>query len=78
MGVSDSGGRRERAGGIIETVADSFRGAPLCFAAVLLAAMFAGLTYYGNQQQADRQEARFNQLLGLCWNNAEMPNNRAH
>ena len=76
MGVSDekpSGGvgRTVLVGGILDTIANTFQGAPLCFAAVLLAALFGYGMYSVTEAEQERQQARFTQLLGLCWNNAE-------
>lgn len=63
MGVTD------QAGDIVKSITDSFKDNPACLAAILLAAMFSVLTYFNMQQEAERSQQRYLQVVGLCWNN---------
>jgi hypothetical protein len=62
MGVTD------QAGDIVKSITDSFKDNPACLAAILLAAMFSVLTYFNMQQEAERSQQRYMQVVGLCWN----------
>jgi hypothetical protein len=56
MTLSEAGGR----------VAEAFRNSPNCLAAILLAALFAVLTYFAMQKAEDRRQVLFESLIGAC------------
>lgn len=48
-------------------VAEAFRNGPGCLAAILLAALFAVLTFYAMQKDADRRARTVDLLLERCY-----------
>lgn len=57
----------EEAGKAIATIADSFKGSPACLAAILLAAMFALLTYFSLVAERSEMHERQMKLIDHCF-----------
>ncbi|WP_042778893.1 hypothetical protein [Sinorhizobium fredii] len=57
----------EKVTGIVATVADSMKGNPSCLAAILLAGIFAVLTYFALQADAQRAHERFEAVMAACF-----------
>lgn len=51
----------------IAKIAEAFRNGPACLAAILLAALFAILTFYALQRDADRRAHTVDILLERCY-----------
>jgi hypothetical protein len=56
----------EEAGKVATTAIDAFRNNPACLAAILLAAGFGVLTFYGLQRDADRRSKTADILISKC------------
>ena len=59
-------GVTEQAGGIVQSITEGLKQNPSCLAAVLLAAMMALLTFYAQQEQAQRSHDQFMAALQVC------------
>lgn len=56
----------EDAGKVASDTVAAFKGSPSCLAAILLAAIFAFLTFYALQRDADRRAHTVDILLSKC------------
>jgi hypothetical protein len=72
MGVTD------QASEVVKSVTEGFKGNPSCLAAIILAGIFAVLTYLNMQHDEQRAQARFDKVIALCWSNIEGPNPQSH
>lgn len=59
-------GAGEEAGKVATSAIEALKGQPSCLAAILLAALFALLTFYGLQKDADRRARTVDVLLTKC------------
>ncbi|MCA1404687.1 hypothetical protein I6F26_10200 [Ensifer sp. IC3342] len=57
----------EKVSGIVATVTESMKDNPSCLAAILFAAMFAALVYFGGQANQQRQYEAFDKLMTACF-----------
>src|SRR5262245_10658547 len=55
----------EQAGKVATSAIDAFKTNPSCLAAILLAALFAFLTYIGLQREAERSQKRLEGVVGI-------------
>ena len=53
-------------GGIVRNVTESLKGSPSCLAAILLAAMFAILTYFALVEERKEGHERMMKLIEVC------------
>lgn len=63
----------EESAKVATTVVEGFKNNPACLAAILLAALFAVLTFYAMQRDADRRARTVDIMLTRC-----VPNVEAH
>lgn len=56
----------EEAGKVATSAIDAMKGNPSCLAAIILAALFALLTFYAMQRDADRKAKTVDILLTKC------------
>ena len=56
----------EEAGKAVSSVVDGLKGNPSCLAAIVLAALFAVLTFYAMQKDAERKAKTVDILLQHC------------
>lgn len=66
-------GATEEVGKAVSGAVDTFRGNALCLAAIVLAAFFGALTFYGLQRDADRRQAAMLQIMDRCFPDDEPP-----
>jgi hypothetical protein len=59
-------GDRSGITGIAQTTVEGLKSNPSCLAAIALAAIFAVLTFYAMQRDADRRAQTVNTLLTRC------------
>jgi hypothetical protein len=57
----------EETGKVATTAIEAFKNNPACLAAILLAALFAVLSFYGMQRDADRKSKTADLLLERCY-----------
>lgn len=57
----------ERVTGVVSAVTEGPKGNPSCLAAILLAAIFAALVYFGGQANQRRQHDAFDRLMTACF-----------
>jgi hypothetical protein len=60
-------GLGEEAGNVARTAIEGFKGQPSCLAAIILAGIFAVLTFYAFQRDADRRTKTTDLLLERCY-----------
>lgn len=56
----------EEVGKVTTSAIDAMKGNPSCLAAIILAGLFAGLTFWGLQRDADRRSRTVDVLLTKC------------
>lgn len=56
----------EEVGKVTTSAIDAMKGSPSCIAAIILAGLFAVLTFYGLQRDADRRAKAVDILLTKC------------
>lgn len=62
-----SPGPVEEAGKVATSAVEALKTNPSCLAAIMLAALFAGLTFYALQRDADRRAKTTDILLERCY-----------